>query len=66
MLSEELYKNESATISYIADLQALYLAINGKIDAEDYKETFQKLLGFIVEKNVDIAITDQTHSKGGS
>lgn len=66
MNSEELYKNESAVISYIADLNVLHLSINGKIDTEDYKETFQKLLGFIVEKNVDIAITDQTHSKGGS
>ena len=65
MNSEELYKNESAVISYLPDLNAIHAAFIGKIDNEDYKETFNKLLSLIVEKNVDIAITDQTHSKGG-
>lgn len=66
MTSEELYKNDAAIISYLPDLNALHLALIGKIDNEDYKETFKKLLELIVEKNADIAITDQTHSKGGS
>lgn len=66
MTSEELYRNDSAIISYLPDLNALHLSLIGKIDNQDYKETFNRLLELIVEKNVDTAITDQTHSQGGS
>ncbi len=66
MNSEELYRNDAAIISYLPDLNALHAAFIGKIDNEDYKDTFNTLLDLIVEKNVDVAITDQTHSKGGS
>lgn len=66
MYSEELYRNDAAVISYLPDLNALHVALIGKIENQDYKDTFNKLLNLIVEKNVDIAITDQTQSKGGS
>ncbi|GAB4128306.1 MAG: hypothetical protein OHK0045_18340 [Raineya sp.] len=66
MNRQELYKNEAAVISYFPDLNALYLSFVGKIENVEYKDTFNKLLAYIVEKNVDIAITDQTQSKGGS
>lgn len=66
MNRQELYKNEAAVISYFPDLNALYLSFVGKIGNVEYKDTFNELLAYIIEKNVDIVITDQTQSKGGS
>ncbi|MCU0439595.1 MAG: STAS/SEC14 domain-containing protein [Raineya sp.] len=66
MESESLYTNKSANISYLPEINAVYLEFIGKIENDDYKASYNKLLEFILAKNATAIITDQTKSQGGS
>ncbi|MCU0439594.1 MAG: STAS/SEC14 domain-containing protein [Raineya sp.] len=64
--SENLYSNDCSNISYISEINTLYLEFIGKIDSDEYKEAYGKLLEFIVSKNIDAVIADQTKSQGST
>ncbi|KOY87585.1 hypothetical protein AD998_16880 [bacterium 336/3] len=66
MNSENLYSNNSANISYLPEISTIYLEFIGKIENDDYKASYNKLLEFILAKDASAIITDQTKSKGGS
>jgi|JI8StandDraft_2_1071088.scaffolds.fasta_scaffold02664_2 RNA processing factor Prp31 len=66
MESENLYSNKSANISYLSEINTVYLEFIGKIENDDYKASYNKLLEFIIAKNASAIITDQTKSQGGS
>jgi hypothetical protein len=66
MISENIYNNASSNISYLADIEAIYLEFIGKIDNTDFKDSYNVLMGFILSKDAKAIIIDQTKSQGGS
>ncbi|KOY87586.1 hypothetical protein AD998_16885 [bacterium 336/3] len=66
MISENIYNNASSNISYLTDIETIYLEFIGKIDNTDFKDSYNVLMGFILSKDAKAIIIDQTKSKGGS
>jgi len=66
MPSENIYSNDCSNIYYIPDIHTLHLEFIGKIDSDEYKNAFNKLLEFIISKNADAIIADQTKSQGSA
>jgi hypothetical protein len=66
MISENLYTNNSGQIHYLPEINTLYVEFIGKLDSQEYKDTYQQLLEFINSKKVDAIIADQTKSQGST
>jgi len=66
MAAENIYSNDSANIYYLSEINTLHIEFVGKIDSDEYKEAYNKLLELVTNTKADAIIADQTKSQGST